>query len=69
VMGEAGGQLREPVRVETLEGFAGPPVELAAAGRQERRLGDVLGQGVLEGKEALLASRALDQELQPHELP
>ncbi len=68
VMGEPGSQLAEALGVQALERLARPAMELAAARGEQRGLGDLLRERVLEGVDDLLARRALEEELQAREL-
>ena len=60
--------LGEPVRVELLDGAADQPVEIAPPLHEQRFVGDVLGQGVLEHVRQLGVQVALEDELERGQL-
>ena len=65
MVSESGSQLRESVGIELDQRAGGHGVELAPARRQDRRLGHVLRERVLEDVDALLGPRALVEKLVP----
>src|SRR5262249_43265059 len=68
VVREPGSQLDEPLGVQPLERLAGAAMELSATRGEQRRLGDILRQRVLEGIYDLVARRALEEKLEAREL-
>jgi len=58
-------ELAHPFGVERRQRVGGSPVQFAAAGREDCRLGDVLGERMLEDVRDLVAPGALVEELLP----